>query len=436
MMTSTSSSPREDLVDRDPREGFVWVWLPGAADPVVAGRIAQTSSRYDDAPVCTFGYGRSYLARPEAVSLFSAELPLRSGVFDPTEPEGAPLRDPLPIASCLRDASPDAWGRRVLNNRLSADPTIVLSDLTYLLRAGSDRIGAMDVTTSPSTYTPDPAAPTTLHQLLRMSELIEAGEHVPLELQNAARHGSTAGGAQPKALLVDGNRSLISKFPSITQVRPALQAEAVAMLLAEKVGITVAPVEMVPVDGRDVLLVERFDRPGNRTRRMMVSALTVLGYGDLASRHATYPELADAIRTSFVHPAKTLRELYTRMVFNVCVGNSDDHLRNHSAFWDGHMLALTPAYDIAPGPRAAGPLSHALGITREGHNASQLRLVLAAAPDFLLDRAVAADIIDHVITEIRAGYTEACDRARVNNTDRQSMWGREFLNAYIHYDQP
>ncbi|WP_051246375.1 type II toxin-antitoxin system HipA family toxin [Nocardioides halotolerans] len=425
-----------DPIAADPAEGFVWVWLPGATDPVVAGTITRTTHRYDNAAVCTFTYDRTYLSRPDAVSLFTPELPLRPGVFDPTQPEDPPLRDRLPIASCLRDAAPDAWGRRVLNTQLAEDRTVELSELTYLLGAGSDRVGALDVTTSPTAYHPRPGTPATLDQLLEVSAHIERDEHVPAELQHAARHLTGAGGAQPKALLADGDRSLIAKFPSIAQTRSALHAEAVAMLLARRVGIRAATVEMVPVKGRDVLLVERFDRPGARTRRMMVSALTVLGYGELASRHATYPEFADAVRTSFTHPDDTLRELYTRMVFNICVGNCDDHLRNHAAFWEGHILELTPAYDIAPSPRAAGPLSHALGITRDGRNASQLHLARAAAPDFALDDAEAADIIDHVTTGIRLGYSEACEQARVSAADREAMWGREFLNPYLQYDEP
>ncbi|WP_084151853.1 type II toxin-antitoxin system HipA family toxin [Nocardioides halotolerans] len=426
----------EDPAPAPEGKAFVWLWPPGAADPVLAGRITETTGQHDNTPVCTFTYDDSFLERPDAVSLFTPELPLRSGVFDPTQPEGPPSRDPLSIASCLRDASPDAWGRRVLNSQIAGKATAVLSELTYLLAAGSDRIGALDVTTTPSAYTPQAAEQATLDQLVQACELIEIGKPVPAELRKGIRHLTGVGGAQPKALLVNGERSLIAKFPSITQARPALHAEAVAMLLAQRVGINVASVEMVPVEGRDVLLVERFDRPKAGTRHMMVSALTLLGYGELASRHATYPQLADTVRASFTHPADTLRELYTRMVFNICVGNSDDHLRNHAAFWDGYLLELTPAYDIAPSPRAGGPLSHALGITRDGRRASQLHLARAAAHDFELDDAEAAALIDRVTTRVRVDYDDVCDQARVSAADRKAMWGREFLNPYVEYGEP
>lgn len=103
---------------------------------------------------------------------------------------------------------------------------------------------------------------------------------------------------------------------------------------------------MVRSAERDVLLVERFDRPGDGSRRSVVSALTIIGLQDTESRHGSYADLATANRyPGWRDPAATLRELFLRLVLNVCIGNSDDHLRNHVAFWDGAELALTPAYD-------------------------------------------------------------------------------------------
>ena len=117
-----------------PREAFVWIWLPGRTAPVVAGRIQAEGSRF------IFNYGRSYLARPEAIPIHLPELPLRPGALEP-EP-------PLEMANALRDASPDAWGRRVIVSRLtgargrSAD-MVDLDELTFMLQSGSDRIGVL-----------------------------------------------------------------------------------------------------------------------------------------------------------------------------------------------------------------------------------------------------------------------------------------------------
>jgi serine/threonine-protein kinase HipA len=272
---------------------------------------------------------------------------------------------------------------------------------------------------------------------LLAAELVAAGAALPDDLAAAAGHGTSIGGARPKALLEYGGRHLIAKFSSTTDIRPVVKAEAAAMLLAARAGITVAPVEVRQVDGRDVLLVERFDRTPEDTRRAMVSALTFLGLAELESRHSSYAELAEAIRVGpWFEPAATLRELYTRLVFNVCVGNNDDHLRNHAAFWDGTRLALTPAYDLAPSPRSTSVSSQAVGISRDGRRASQLWLCREVAPDFLLGVTEAQTIIDRVVATIRADWDEVCDQALLTRAERDSLWQREFLNPYVFYDRP
>ena len=116
-------------------EAYVWTWLPGETRPVVAGRLALVDDKL------VFNYGRSYLARPNAIALYEPELPLTAGAL--------PLLNGLWIPNCIRDAAPDAWGRRVLINRkLGARgaqiDTTELTELTYLLESGSDRPGAID----------------------------------------------------------------------------------------------------------------------------------------------------------------------------------------------------------------------------------------------------------------------------------------------------
>lgn len=439
---------------------YVWVWLPAATGPVVAGVLTPTGNRLAGEQVLSFTYASSYRARPEAISLFTPELPVRPGTFDPTAPGrasgalavleaastltvGAAVpsrrRSPLPMHGCLRDAGPDAWGRRVINLRLAGNPEADMSELVYLAASSSDRIGALDFQESATQYVPRGQG-ATLEQLMDMAELVEAGQVVPPELAAAAGHGTSIGGARPKALLEDRGRHLIAKFASSTDTRPVVKAEAAAMLLAARVGITVAPVEVRDVAGRATLLVERFDRvdgPGGNSRRQMLSALTILGYDEMGSRHSSYAELAEAIRTGpWQQPAATLREVYTRLVFNVCIGNNDDHLRNHAAFWDGERLRLTPAYDLAPQPRTTLVSAQAIGITRDGRRHSQLWLCRQVATDFLLTPAAAEEIIDNVVNTIRRDWDEVCDEARLTGAERDTLWQREFLNPYVFYDQP
>ncbi|MGH3304264.1 MAG: HipA domain-containing protein [Streptosporangiaceae bacterium] len=197
---------------------------------------------------------------------------------------------------------------------------------------------------------------------------------------------------------------LIAKLSSRSDPYPVVKAEAVAMELARRVGLNVARTEVTEALGHDVLLVDRFDRPGGgRHRRMVVTALTILGLDLMMARYATYYDLADAIRSRFTEPKRTLRELFSRIIFDICVSNTDDHARNHAAFWDGKTLALTPAYDICPQPRSGGEATQAMAIRRDGYRYSQLAGSLAAATDtYLLSKAEAKDIIGHQVDTIRS----------------------------------
>ena len=147
----------------------------------------------------------------------------------------------------------------MINLRLGNDPSSEADPLAYLLGSGSNRIGALDFQASPHEYVSrDDHA--TLEQLMDLAALVEAGEVIPDSLAAAAQQGTSIGGARPKALLTDGARQLIAKFSSSGDEWPMVQAEALAMLLADRAGINVAPVEVRRVAGKEVLLVERFDR--------------------------------------------------------------------------------------------------------------------------------------------------------------------------------
>lgn len=410
-----TSEPKAD-------RAYVWVWLPGQTEPVVAGVLEPAGS------LITFTYGRSYLARPDAVPLYLPELPLTRGVREPLEG--------LEVAGCIRDAAPDAWGQRVILYRRGGrnTDTGAVPLLTYLLESGSDRPGALDFQHSATEYQPR-ATKGTLEELLTAKELFEAGQSLPPDIADALLHGSSIGGARPKATLEDGARKLVAKFSSSSDTYPVVKAEAVAMDLARRAGLHVAKTELVRSLGKDVLLVERFDRPGvPGSRRMMVSALTILELSETAGRYATYYDLADAIRARFVDRAATLRDLFARITFNICVGNTDDHARNHAAFWDGEWLALTPAYDICPQPRAGGESAQAMAISRDGFRYSQLAGCVAAAGEYELTAAEARALIDHQLDVIRTEWDDAADAARLTAAERRTMWGRQILNPYVSYD--
>jgi serine/threonine-protein kinase HipA len=403
-----------------PREAFVWIWLPGAAEPVVAGRLEVIGD------LVNFVYGRSYLDRKEAISLFDQELPLQPGRIPP--PAG------MAIAGCLADAGPDAWGQRVVMNRLlgeagrGADPAD-LSPLTYLLESGSDRTGAFDFQVSAQKYVSREDTGTDLEDLIGAAAQVEEGVALPPALSDALLAGSSIGGARPKVSLRHGERSLIAKFSARDDRYPVVKAEFVAMKLAREAGLQVAGTDLTRVLDRDVLLVERFDRLDGGRRRAVVSALTILGLGEMLGRYASYADLADVILEKFSDAVPTLRELFGRITFNILVGNTDDHARNHAAFWDGSELALAPAYDICPQLRSGGEASQAMEIRRDGFRKSQVAGCLEAASAFRLTRDQAREIVDHQIGSIASKWDEVCDLAALTAVDRAYLWKRQFLNS-------
>ena len=412
-----------------PREAYVWIWLPGATGPVVAGRLSA------DGDTLHFLYGRSYLARDDAIAIYDPELPLRRGSL--------PLLDNLSMPGCLRDAAPDAWGRRVIINRKLGMrgrniDTARLDELTYLLDSGSDRIGALDFQHSPTEYVPREASNATMKELLTAAAKVERGVPLNPDLDQALFHGTSIGGARPKALIVEGDRKYIAKFSAQGDVYSVVKAEYVAMRLAAEAGLDVAPVRLQRVAGKDVLLIERFDRrrqASGWTRRAMVSALTLFALDEMLARYASYEDLASIVRHRFVGPRETLRELFSRMVFNVLCGNTDDHARNHAAFWDGRELALTPAYDICPQPRTgteAGQAMLILGNERQ----SQLSLCLEAASSFLLKPAEARRIVKHQVGVVKKRWDAICDEANPSTTDRRYFWRRQFLNPFAFEGLP
>jgi serine/threonine-protein kinase HipA len=415
--------------DKKPTEAFVWVWLPGTTTAVVAGRL------YADGNRLLFNYGRSYLTRNNAISLYEPELPLQSGAIPPLTG--------LMMAGCLRDAAPDAWGRRVILNRRFGKSgkdidTAELDELTYLLESGSDRVGALDFQVSAETYIAREGSTASLEELQNATALVEKGIPLTPQLGNALLHGSSIGGARPKSVIASKDKEFIAKFSSQNDLYNVVKAEFVAMRLAEKVGLTVAPVRLERAAGKDVILVERFERhkvADGWQRSAIVSALTLLELDELMARYASYEDLATIIRHRFVKPKETLKELYARMVFNILCGNTDDHARNHAAFWNGRELSLTPAYDICPQSRAGGEASQAMIIIGE-ENASQIALCLEAAPLFLLDVAEATKIVTHQIKTIQKFWTQVCDQAALTEVDRNFLWRRQFLNDFAFVDAP
>jgi serine/threonine-protein kinase HipA len=410
-------------------EAYVWIWLPNQTAPVVAGLLTRVGKQL------LFNYGKSYLKRKNAIAIYEPELPLQAGDI--------PLQEGLSMPSCIRDASPDAWGRRVIINRrlgLKGQDASKqeLDELTYLLESGSDRIGALDFQLSATKYVPRMSDQSTLDELLRSAERVEKGITLRPDLDKALQHGSSLGGARPKALITTDDKKFIAKFSTSTDLYNIVKAEFIAMRLARLAGLNVASVKLTKALGKDVLLIERFDREKEQQgwlRKPILSALTLFELDELMAMYASYQDLAEIIRHRFTNPAETLRELFGRIVFNILCGNTDDHARNHAAFWDGKRLSLTPAYDVCPQPRTGNEASQAMLILGD-NRMSQLSVCLAAAPNFLLNSEGARGIVKRQVQAIRDNWDKVCDEAQLTQVDRQLFWHRQFLNPFAFFGSP
>ena len=409
------------------KEAFVWMWLPLETEPTVVGKLEL------DKDIILFNYGKSYLERLNdnrpVISIYEPELPLRSGIL--------PLLGNLSMPGCIRDAAPDSWGRRIiLNKRLglkgvTAD-TSQLNELTYLLESGSDRIGALDFQHSPFEYIPRLANNISLEELLKSIARIEKGVPLNPELDQALFHGTSVGGARPKALIESHSKKYIAKFSSSTDLYSIIKAEFIAMRLAKLCDLNVAPVKLEKVAGKDVLLVERFDRSPVKngwSRKCMVSALTLFGLDEMMAYYASYENFAEIIRHRFTQPKETLTELFSRIVFNILCSNTDDHAKNHSAFWDGQQLSLTPAYDICPQNRSGNEATQAMFISGQ-NKSSQLKTCLETAHNFLLSKDEAKDIFNKQKSVIEENWKNICKEAQLNKVDQNLLWKRQFLNPY------
>ena len=156
----------------------------------------------------------------------------------------------------------------------------------------------------------------------------------------------------------------------------------------------------------------------------------MLGLNEMEARYASYHDLADLIRSAFVEPTQELHELYARLVFNILIGNTDDHARNHSAFWNGRDLSLTPAYDLCPQMRSGREAGQAMQIGGIQGNLSTLANVLSACSIFMLSESEARELIEHQIAVVEDSWTETCDLAGLGIVERERLWGAAIFNPF------
>lgn len=402
---------------------YVWTWLPGEDEPVVAGVVQAEGAAH------SFAYGQSYLQRSDAFNLFGPEVELRRGRQLPEAH--------LSLHGFIRDGLPDGWGQKVIDLELGRQN---LTSIEYMLLSGSDRFGAIDFQQRSDEYIARTNS-ATLEELATAAERIEQGEELNPALRVALMRGTSIGGARPKATIADGGDEFIAKFSSNTDSMPMIKAEATSMRLATAVGISAADVKMTESLGKQVLLVKRFDRAGAGRRLHAASVLTLMKERAEDGHFLTYPAIVARLKEFSSAPAAVGPDMFARIAFNIAVGNTDDHARNHSVFWDGQCADLTPAYDLAPQPHSGMTASHAMGFGKNfgSVRASNFFALLGHCHLYDLERTVAAETIDRIISTVVADFEDAADFAHLTRAERKRLFGGvsgQFLNDGSLTDWP
>jgi serine/threonine-protein kinase HipA len=404
-----------------PSSCYVYLTLPGQTEPVTAARFELTATRQGE-PLGRLVYGKSYLARHDAVPLEPLELPLLEQTFETTHLNG--------VFGALRDASPDFWGRRVIE-RHAGKP--MLTELDYLLHSPDDRAGALSFGLGASPPPPLRKYNQTLeleHLQSLADAILSGGSNGPVgaQLEELLLVGTSMGGARPKTVVEDVDGLWLAKFNRPDDKWNNARVEHAMLALATECGVQAAVSKIVNVAGRDVLLVKRFDRrkiEGGYLRARMVSALTLLRADETPSSRGrwSYPELVEALRRASSTAQSDARELFRRACFNALISNTDDHPRNHALVAMEREWALSPAYDLTPTPHISldrRDLAMVVGDAGRWANAQNL---LSQAPRFLLTTEQAVTIINDVEARVRDGWYRVARRVGVTEHDCDAISG-------------
>lgn len=330
---------------------YVYVTPPEESEPVTAGRFELTRT-VGDRPLGRFVFGRSYLARHNAVDLDPVELKLGKNLVETAALQG--------IFGALRDAGPDYWGRCVIDRHVGGQ----LSELDYLLHSPDDRAGALGFGLGQKPPAPRRKFNKTLdlEKLQAIADSIVRDEDLSPEKDGSRGEAAelllvatSMGGARPKTVIEDRDGLWLAKFNRPDDKWNVAKVERAMLVLARNCGLTAAESRLAKIGDRDVLLVKRFDREKARKgylRARMVSGLTLLQAEDTAEARErwSYIELAEELRRASAEPKKDTLELFGRICFNALISNTDDHPRNHAIIAKRYDWRLSPAYDLTPTP--------------------------------------------------------------------------------------
>lgn len=368
------------------REIFVYIDLGGL--PFLVGRLwTRVRGKKESA---SFEYDKKWLSNPKKFSLEPA-LMLSSGSFH--------TGGDKPIFEAIGDSAPDRWGRALMRRaerrraKEQKETPRTLFDGDYLLMVNDfTRQGALRFSLEPGGPFLAAGERMKIPPLVELPKLLSAADSIADESETAEElrlllaPGSSLGGARPKASVLDSDgKLLIAKFPHKEDEIDAVRFEALALELAKRAGLMIPNWRIEKIGRKHVLLLSRFDRIGTRSKERIpfLSAMSMLDAKD--NEPHSYQEIADALKMHGAKPKEDLRELFSRMVFNILISNTDDHLRNHGFLYqDLDGWRLSPAYDLNPVPIDLKPRILTTYITEDDGTAS-LELAYEVASQFEVD---------------------------------------------------
>lgn len=377
----------------------------GAGDTLLAGQLLV------DGKQGRFKYARAYLDHPQAFALDPINLPLTDAVH--VNPR---TRETPGVFGVLLDAGPDEWGRRQLTKTRQPPP---LTHVEFLLAASGEGVGALHFTAAiRDVPKPPPRRPfENLVHLQHIAADIEAGKDVDRALEPYFFHGSGLGGARPKTLIEHDDRQWIAKFGRDSDLVDMCRVEHAAMRMARAAGIEVPDVTMTETARGPVVLVERFDCAAERQHHL-VSVASLINKFDITQfdeAAMSYPGIVQLGKRIGSRTEDLAEVVLRRMLFNIGIGNTDDHLRNHAFYKRAgeSEYRLTPGYDIVPNTGLQG--SHAIALGAFGSTPSRDNIE-AAAHRMGIGRARALAIAREVL-EVTASWREYMTDSAVRAAD-------------------
>ncbi|WP_319503284.1 HipA domain-containing protein [uncultured Draconibacterium sp.] len=402
---------------------YVYAHWKGISDPQLIGILSAHAAKGRKA--FSFEYAAAWLKSAE-YRLLDPDIQFYSGPQFPNNKENFGL---------FLDSMPDTWGRTLMKRRAAQEAAEkgerakTLYEVDYLLGVlDESRMGALRFKTDPNGPFLDNNVLSPTPPWSSVAELQEAASNIENETSNDAvkkwlailiAPGSSLGGARPKANILDKDHNLwIAKFPAKNDTIDKAAWEYLAWQLALKAGIVMSECRISKVAGKyNTFFTKRFDREQER-RIHFASAMTMTGNNEDTIRvnPASYLEMAEFIQNHGTRINENLEQLWRRIVFNIAISNTDDHLRNHGFLLTEKGWVLSPAYDINPSIDKDGL---ALNIDMD-NNALDYELAKSVGPFFRLENKQMDRIIDEVTTSVK-NWRKMAKHIGISNSEQDLM---------------